>query len=226
MIVILDGEQLVGDFSGNQHLQALVDEVRHRQLGQRIIVSVIIDGESVVEPQLTVRLASPIGDVQQIDFESADPAALSVSALREVAGELGTARDELAEIGKLLAAGKSDDAIEGFCDFLGTWRNTQQAIGQCGRLLERDLTQEKVEERSIEEHLGDLSASLREMRDAFESRDLVLLSDLVEYEMPGLCERWSEMLGDLAERIGPGVDGAHHPVAAPRLGTGVTPTGG
>ncbi len=204
MIVILDGEQLVGDFSCNQHLQALVDEVRRQQLGARIVVSVIIDGEPVLEPELTVRLASPIGDVQQIDFESADPAALSVSALREVAGELATARDELADIGKLLAAGKSDNAIEGFCGFLGAWRNSQQAIGQCGRLLQRDLTQEKVDERSIEEHLTELSLSLREMRDAFESRDMVLLSDLVAYEMPGLCDRWSEILVDLAERIDAG----------------------
>jgi hypothetical protein len=50
--------------------------------------------------------------------------------------------------------------------------------------------------------LANLVEKLSELRGALEARDIVLLADLVRYELPALAQAWSAMLSNLAEQIG------------------------
>lgn len=203
MILTLDGERIEPPGTGCGSLQELIDAVREAHLDDRIVVSVTIDGRPLTGSELSDRLTEPLDEVGQIDLESDEAAVLGAQVLREVADDLAIARDGLAEIAQYIQAGQSDAAMGGFCGFLDTWRNAQQAMGQCSGLLGRDFSPEVIDDRPVGEYVEELANSLREMRDAFVARDTILLTDLIEYEMPELCQTWRGLLTELADRVDP-----------------------
>ena len=79
------------------------------------------------------------------------------------------------------------------------WHTCQQAIAECSGLLGRDLTAVECAGRPVREHLDGLADKLRELRDAFEARDMVLVADLIQFEMPDICQAWQGILNELAQ---------------------------
>jgi hypothetical protein len=58
-----------------------------------------------------------------------------------------------------------------------------------------------VDGEPIGRHFETLAHKLRDVRDAFDSRDYVLLADVLEFEMPETCRRWSGLLEALATQL-------------------------
>lgn len=201
MLITLDGKRLPDQDAAHLTLQALIDQIRTSLLPDRIVVGVRIDGQPVAGEPLGQRLGQALAGVTQIDLDSADPLVLAADALRDLTDQLGDARDGLAQIAVQIQAGKPDAALEDFRGFLGVWRNSQTALRDCSELLGRDLTRDEVDGQMLLNHIEQLSGKLRELRDAFEARDMVLLSDLVEYEMPELCQAWQGHFQALADGL-------------------------
>ncbi len=201
MIVTLDGERLSGAFPADDTLQTLIDEVRRAHLGDRMVVSVVLDGRQLLDQELGERLDGPLGQITRIDLTSADSRELASSALREVAIQLAKAADNQAAVAEQLQSGEVSNAVTAFSDFLQVWQTCQRAIIECSGLLEQDLTTVQTSGKSVREHLDGLADKLRELRDAFEARDTVLLSDLFQYEMPEICKTWESIMYDLATNI-------------------------
>ncbi len=201
MLITLDGKRLPDQDASGLTLQALIDQVRAGFLSDRIVVGVRVDGQPLNGEHLGQRLGETLPGVSQLDLESADPIDLAAAALRELTDQLGDARDGLSQIAAQIQAGKPDAALDDFRGFLGVWRNSQTALRECSQLLGRDLTRDEVGGQMLLDHIEQLSGKLRELRDAFEARDMVLLSDLVEYEMPELCQAWQGHFQVLADGL-------------------------
>lgn len=200
MIVTLDGEHLPGAFPDDT-LQVLIDEVRRTHLGDRLVVSVMLDGEQVLDQELSQRLNRAVDAVKHVELISADRHELASAALREVAAQLTSAVDGQSIIAEQLQSGEVSDAATALADFLQIWQTCQRAIVECSGLMKRDLTMAESGGRPVREHLDGLADKLRELRDAFEARDTVLLSDLFQYEMPQTCRTWQGILNDLAANV-------------------------
>jgi hypothetical protein len=207
MIVTLDGERLSGSFPASATLQALIDQVRQAHLGDRLVVSVAIDGRPLLDEDLSERLGGPLDGVKQVDLASADRRRLAADSLREVAERLGETGSEYAGVADELQAGRTSEAVKLFGEFLEVWQTCQKTILDCSALLGQDLTAVKCDGRPVREHLDGLADRLRELRDTFEARDMVLLGDLVQYEMPDACRTWQSILNEMASTVaGPTTD--------------------
>ena len=200
MIVTLDGEHLSGSFPTHT-LQALIDEVRQTHLGGRLVVSVTLDGQQLLNQELSQRLSDPVGETNHVQLVSADPRELVSTALCEVAEQLASAADSRHDVADQLRSGEMPEATAAFGEFLQVWQTCQRAIVDCSGLLGEDLTTMQSGGKPVREHLDGLVDKLRELRDAFEARDTVLLSDLFQYEMPETCQTWQGILNDLATSV-------------------------
>ena len=200
MIVTLDGKRLSGSLP-TQTLQALIDEIRQAHLGDRLVVSVMLDGQQLLDQELTQRLNEPVEEAKQVELISADPRELVCSALREVAEQLESAAENESFVAEQLRSGEMSEAATAFREFLQVWQACQQAIVNCSGLLGKDLTTMQSGGQPIRAHLDHLTDKLRELRDAFEARDTVLLSDLFQYEMPETCRTWQGILNGLATDV-------------------------
>jgi hypothetical protein len=200
MILTLDGERLEGSFPTHT-LQALIDEVRQAHLGGRLVVAVMLDGQQLLDQELSRRLDEPVEGVNHIELISADARELVSAALREVAQQLAATSENPSAVADQLQSGAMSEATSAFSEFLQVWHACQRALVDCSGLLGEDLTAMESGGKPVREHLDGLADKLRELRDAFEARDTVLLSDLFQYEMPETCKAWQGILNDLATAV-------------------------
>lgn len=201
MIVTLDGRKLDQSFSANASLQSLVDEVRARHLRDRLVIEVSVDGEVLVNPELSRRLGEPLAAASQIDLSSGDPRELACAALREVGEQLEIASEAHVEVAEELRAGRGAKAVDQYGALLTVWQAMQNSIRNGGYVVQRDFGTLEVEGRTVAQHLQDLASRLRDVRDAFEARDFVLLADILKYEMPEVCRHWRMIVQQIAEAI-------------------------
>lgn len=201
MIVTLDGERLAGEFAPECTLQALVDEVRRGLAKDALIVTVAVNGERLLDDELSERLTARPRPDDQIDLESGSAAALTADALRDVSDQIAEVGGFQKQIADDLNAGKVAEAVQRVGRFVQAWQSCQQTVAQSSRLLHRDLTQHEYAGRPIGAYLDEVVEKLRELRDALDARDLVLAADLFHYEMPDLCETWRGLLANLADSI-------------------------
>lgn len=201
MIVTLDGRRLAKAYAPDRTLQSLVDEVRSEHLGSRIVVEVAVDGQPLIDPALSQRLPQPVGRIEQIDLASGDARELVSAALRETAEQLDLAAGAHVEIAGDIQAGRTAEAIRQYSQLLDIWHACRSSIQNAGVILGIDYGDFRHDERSLDEWFTDLASKLREVRDAFESRDYVMLSDALKYEMPQVCETWQAILSELARYV-------------------------
>lgn len=201
MIVTLDGRRLNTDFAPQQTLQTLLDEVRASLRAERLLVAVARDGQELTGDELNQSLNAPLGATRQVDVESGSRRDVAAEALRDIAARIEQVGSEQVEIAAELNAGRREQAMQRFSPFLETWQTAQRAIMQCSEVLGQDLTRIESNGASIQTHLNSLADNLRELRRAFQAGDMVLLSDVLEYELPPLCQRWTVLLNGLAETL-------------------------
>jgi hypothetical protein len=208
MIVTLDGERLTRAFPTGGTLQELIDEVRREHLGDRLVVSVAVDGLPLLDQELSERLDAPLGQVGHVELISADTRQLVADSLCEVADRLRDAGKAQEGVADDLTTGNVTSAVNCFNEFLQTWQICQKSIADCSGLLGEDLTALESGGRPVREHLDGLAEKLREMRDALEARDMVALADTLRYEIPDTCQSWHDILKDLAAGIAARAGGA------------------
>jgi hypothetical protein len=201
MIVTLDGRRLTKVFTPDRTLQSLVDEIRSEHLGSRIVVEVAVDGRPLIDPALSQRLPQPVGQIDQIDLASGDARQLVAAALRETAEQLDLAAGAHVEIAGDIQAGRAADAIRQYGQLLDVWHACRSSIQNAGAILGLDYSDFRHDGRSLDEWFSELAKRLREVRDAFESRDYVMLSDALKYEMPQVCESWQAILAELSRFV-------------------------
>jgi hypothetical protein len=218
MIVTLDGGRLELDAPPGITLGGLVDQVRAR-LGERLVVSVAVNGHPCGEQELESGLNRPLTPDDQVDLESGDRYAITADALRGLAGEIVQSGRRQAELAAQLGGPGGAEAIRQVGELVEVWQTCRTVVVQCSGLLGRDLATVTVAGRSVQEGLCELVEKLHGLRGALEARDLVLLADLLTYELPALCASWHDLLMLLAENIEDVVRAAPPGAAAPAAGT-------
>ena len=111
--------------------------------------------------------------------ELRDPA----ESLRQAALEIAGSALELEEVSVLLQTGQDERAmgyVIRFSDLLAAVMRTVSILGDTEAV---SLDALEVAERPLKDYLADLNGVLTEIAAAFESRDAVLLGDLLEYEV-------------------------------------------
>jgi hypothetical protein len=203
MIVTLDGQRLTDSFPAEGTLQALIDQVRDAHLKNRLVVSVAVDGHPLGDTELNASLQRPLAVTAQVDVESSEPAALATAALRDLAAEFADAGTRLAGIAERLNSADVAAAIRDVGAFVSLWQTCYRALPQCGGLLDRDLLMMDYDGRPLKAYLTELVDKLTDVRAALEARDLVMLGDLVRYELPPLTQTWHAILNHLADQTEP-----------------------
>lgn len=188
MIVTIDGQRLAEALPAGASLQAIVEQVRSR-LGTRIVVQISRNGEVIPTERLSAELARTVGPGDQIDFESGQVGPLVAEALRAV-------RRNLSE---LVAAAPPDVAPSArFIAYMDAWRDLQTALSEGTSLLGREI---RTADGPLGPHLRELTERFRELRDAFQSRDNVLLDDMLAVDLPELANKWQGLLESAAREL-------------------------
>ncbi len=203
MFVLLDDKRIeITGLESDATLGALIDSTRAQALSAgRIIFTIRCDGKEVEPDRLEVAMSRPACEFREIALITGDAREAVLDALEKTRAAFVDTFAGVKQAAQDLASGNMARGMAGIVDCVGVWAHVHEAIVSGGPLLGVDFEQLVLRKRHILDSLNDLSAKLRDMKQAIESRDNVLLGDMLRYEMDEMLGGWETMLDGFIEHV-------------------------
>jgi len=101
------------------------------------------------------------------------------------------------DVARMLEQGNTNTALSRFAELISAWQHIQFAYSQLAKLL--NITMNELPVRDLgpsggEIVLNEFCDQLTEMQSALQNKDLVLLADILQYEMDGAVANWMALL--------------------------------
>lgn len=155
-----------------------------------LIVSVECDGQTVPLERLDSALDTPAEQYQQVAFQTQPMVGLIAQSLGEAIAVFRAANHTRIEVADLLAARQQKSALENLGRLLGDWKQVQETIALVLQAIGPQGEDPIDNGRTIQNVLGDITRQLRDLKAALETGDLVLVGDILRFELEGPFEDW------------------------------------
>lgn len=203
MRILLDDKPFTADdVSPDAPLSQLLDVAKDRLQGTgSVIVALRHNDEDVSVERLEQMLCEPVGNLENLELVTGRPNEVVLSALEEVRVVFAETFAEVKEAAEALTTGNVGAAATTLADCVGVWARTHEAIVQGGMLAGVNFDQLEFGGQPMVDRLKVLVTKLRELKNAVESRDHVLLGDILRYEMDDVLHQWEQMLNGFIEHL-------------------------
>jgi hypothetical protein len=168
----------------------------------RLVLRILIDGESPDMKQMATVRATPIDDrVIYIETEDLRKTALDVLSNADTQlREADLLKDEAAD---LLRTDQWPPFMEKLSQCVGFWQDAQRAVVTVSRFFSIDLDALLVQGRPLSKMLGEFAGQLRDLQSALQAADPVRLTDLLTYEIEESGNSWRLAVDAVRARIDP-----------------------
>ncbi len=196
MTILLDDKPLDTDtLPPDATVGQLIESAKALLCGSgSMIVAVRHQNEDVTDKDLDRMLALPVADYDDLELVTGRPKQVVLAALKDVHGAFTETFAVVKDVADQLTAGNVAEAMTALTACVGVWAHTHGTIVQGGSLLGVRFDDLQLADQSAVQWLNDLVAKLRELKDAIEARDHVLLGDILRYEFDETLEQWERML--------------------------------
>lgn len=162
----------------------------------RIVVGVKLGDQTIDGAQLTARMAEPVGNacVEITTAVRDDLARTTIGKLAALVEYLGPRQHAVAA---LLENGQAPKALTELTGVLSAWQQVQQTFEGLTTLLKIDLNRQLVGTRPAADLLDEFRTQLEEVGKALQVQDMVLLGDVLQYEMDTGITHWNDILATL-----------------------------
>lgn len=203
MTILLDDRPLpLDDLAPDASVADLLDRAKGRLNGTgAIIVALRKNQQDIPGDELEQMLGQPLNRFPDLQIVSDRPQRVVLDALQQVRLAFADTFAEVRGAADALSAGKVAESMEILAACVAVWGRTHTAIIQGGLLVGLDFEAVRIEDQPLSHWLNELSAKLRELKAAVESRDLVLLGDILRYELDETLQRWEQMLGGFVTHL-------------------------
>jgi hypothetical protein len=201
--ILLDNQPLSLDAApADATLADALDRAREQLDGTELMVfGVCCDGDAIGPQSLDDAMNRPLDTWQSVEFSSAHPKDVVIEALKQTRTALSDTFPAIRQAAQLLAGGNVSEAMSAMVRCLAVWGRTHEAIVQGAALIAVDFEAVIVDRRPLLDWIQDLARGLRELKSTIESRDFVLLGDVLRYELDATLQGWERMLDGLIEHV-------------------------
>lgn len=195
MDVILDGAKGFAFTSPPKDLLgAIVALSEYAQQRGRSILGIRVDGQNIDPAKLVEAFkGKKIEDIRELSVETEDVSKLvsdCLSELESALAELPTACHELAAV---FQGSEPQSGFEPFQRLAEIWEHVKSRQYLIAGALGLDFGQIEVNGKTVEAMQEELNGFLSEAAGALESGDLILLGDLLEYELAPRAEQEAQI---------------------------------
>jgi hypothetical protein len=190
MDVIVDGASNYNLKGNPEDVLGAVAAVSEFLRGQgRSVLSVKVNGEEVSPEALADRLKdTPIANISRLEIGSEQTAALvedCLQGLQEFLPELPQVCRNLAEV---FQGEKPEEGFDPFVELAEIWGQIKSREALVANALDLDMGQLEVDGRTVQTIHAELNQFLEEAEQALKDGDIILLADLLEYELAPRAE--------------------------------------
>lgn len=178
---------------------AIADAAAQAEQAGRLIVEVMVDGQSWTQQQLSGEDMTQ-ATANEVRMTSVDPAQLigeTVTHARAALDQIDAIQREAAE---LLQQDEHREAMGKLEEAISIWMNIQDAAAKCAEMLHIELADLASEYVDPNQAMQTLTEKLGQVRQALLDDDTVTLSDTLLYELPDVVDQWKSLLSALADR--------------------------
>ena len=204
MDVILDGKPMPSTSSARTVEELLAGAIAARD--DRMIVSAHLDGRAIDDEEMATLLARPLNTPGHLELATESIRLLTAGALGQAVEALEETRSRHVPIAEHLAAGRQTEAMTLLAEVLSAWEAADRTLRQAGPLAGLDLsapTAAGSASNAPAAHIAACRDTLCRIQHGLAARDYVEVADVVEHELPGLTDRWQEMLVGLQQSLLP-----------------------
>ncbi len=158
-----------------------------------VMVKMELGGQLLDGPFLSQALDRPLGEAT-LTLASADQKELSLNMLGKLAALIQWLAPQHKETAAMLERGETQKALARLGELLSAWQQIQAAYGNLAKMLGLSLTDLSVHALTGEAVLIEFCGQLAEIQTALQNNDLVLLADILQYEMDGAVANWMALL--------------------------------
>jgi hypothetical protein len=198
--IYLDDTASAFTTTGDAPLATLIAEAKAKVAPQgRMLVGIQCDGLDVTGEDFTKYLVRPVQTYARIDLQSADAAALATDGLQTARALIESTETAIPGIVQQLAEGDLAGAMPQLGECCRAWLQIHEGICNVATLRKIDPAAAQADGVSMLERLAVPGARLKQLRDALEAKDLVLVSDVLAYEFPEAFAAWRTVIGGLTD---------------------------
>ncbi len=203
MQAFLNGNEVaLNEIAGNATVGVVVDAVKGAIPDKgSILLEIACDGRTIHSEQITQILNRPATEYQRIECRSGNPAEIVVTTLNASLSVLAESKASALQAAEDLASGSLGPGMQRLIDCVEIWSQAHEAMINSGALLQFNFEELVIADRHIFDWLRDLGGKLKDIRDAIENRDHVLLGDILRYETEEFVEGWERMLNAYIEHV-------------------------
>ncbi len=209
MKLLLNDREVTDSVPDNASLGAALMAVQEQHIAaDEVISTILVDDEPLTADLLAEWKHRPMEEFSSVQIEAPKRNLLASQGLRLLSQGLSESSEQREEIVDHICQSRHSQAMEMLTGYLTLWDSIQQSLGSAARLIEVDLDSLEVYEstgnaevKRVADRIHQLSEQLKQLQNALEAQDLVLLGDILEYEFGPLTDDWQRMLEQLADRF-------------------------
>lgn len=170
----------------------------------QLVVGIRCDGQDVESEAMGAALAKAPSAYERVDIFTSHKESLVVEALTQAATSLEETTRQVEKVAGLLTEGREKEGAEILAGCIAVWQQVHMAIDQSVRMLELDPAELVVNDEPLLKLLAKPAEVLGQIKEALQSQDFVMLSDVLQYEFGDACEQWLDLITRLrseAERL-------------------------
>ena len=163
----------------------------HKEGFEKILEGIVLRSvEKILKilPKILIRVAFEGRDLKEISVE------VLIKNLEQMKEELGVFKPRLLELGVDLQTGRKVAGYQRMQNFLGVLSNLVEDLMRLDNYLGIGYEDWEVEGKKVRDINEGLKGVLEDFRDALERKDIILLGDIIEYEMMGKLELYEKIL--------------------------------
>ncbi|MBW7995109.1 MAG: hypothetical protein FVQ81_00775 [Candidatus Glassbacteria bacterium] len=193
MKLLLDGQEMKSAEFGGQTLSELIDGVEKELAPERVIVSMLLNGEPLENSEERQNTALPVQELDSLVINTQQVGALALNTLHTLTQYFPELKSSVAACVETL---QSEDESEGHMS-LSTLVEGLQMVSSAWHGIARFLEIEGRKPVDVIPEMNGFNGLLADTLRAQQNGDIVQLCDLLEFELVPIIEQWETHAGNL-----------------------------
>ena len=202
MTAFLDARPYGSGIGPTSTVAEFIESARQSLAGSgRMLIALRCDENEVGPDQLDSLLTEPVSRFGRLDLTSDHPGRVVEDILLHARSCLSQSFELVQDASTKFCSGECVDAMTALIACIQSWGQVHEAIVKGGQLMRIDFETLLIRGRSVQAWLSGLVDRLREIKGAVESNDLVLLADMLKYELDESLQEWEGFVDGLIDHV-------------------------
>lgn len=198
--VLLDGKEVGKSIAEDSTLK---DALHYMQSNlcpkDHLVIGVRCNGEEIPSEKMEASLNEPISTLEKLEVTTSTREHLITDAMTQASISLEDTESTCKKVAELFTEGKNPEAIESLGECLRIWQHIHEAVGKSLIMLDVDPTTMMIQDESIDVVIRKPIDVLMQFKQALQSQDYVLLSDILEYEFSNVIDSWHSVIARIRQ---------------------------